>query len=180
MKTTIAAVVLLAMLATGCTQQAATPPPDPTAPEQNAAGDIPDNQVFVPYAGSGFTVDVPEGWAFAAEGGPVVFTDKFNSVRIETTLRRQAPTVESVTTEELPLFPHGKVSTAHRAAGDAILVTYEEASTPDPVTGKTVTESVERYEFWHAGAEVILTLSGPKGADNVDPWRKVTDSLRWT
>ncbi|MDT7564604.1 MAG: hypothetical protein QOG76_3228, partial [Pseudonocardiales bacterium] len=25
-----------------------------------------------------------------------------------------------------------------------------------------------------------LTLSGPKGADNVDPWRKVTDSLRWT
>jgi hypothetical protein len=25
----------------------------------------------------------------------------------------------------------------------------------------------------------MLTLSGPKGADNVDPWRKITDSLRW-
>jgi hypothetical protein len=26
---------------------------------------------------------------------------------------------------------------------------------------------------------VTLTLSGPKDADNVDPWRLVTDSLRW-
>jgi hypothetical protein len=27
--------------------------------------------------------------------------------------------------------------------------------------------------------EVILTLSGPVGADNADPWRVVTDSLQW-
>jgi hypothetical protein len=26
----------------------------------------------------------------------------------------------------------------------------------------------------------VLTLSGPKGADNVDPWKIVTDSLRYT
>jgi hypothetical protein len=32
----------------------------------------------------------------------------------------------------------------------------------------------------HDGREVVLTLSGPKGADNVDPWRIVTDSLRWS
>lgn len=176
MKTTIAAVVLT-LLATGCTQQAATPP-DPTAPEQNVAGDIPDDQVFVPYAPAdhGFTVDVPEGWARATDGNAVVFTDKLNSVRIETVASAPAPTVQSATAE----FPHGKVSTAHRTSGDAVLVTYERKSTPDPVTGRTRVESVERYEFWHAGAEVILTLSGPKGADNVDPWRKVTDSLRWT
>jgi hypothetical protein len=24
-----------------------------------------------------------------------------------------------------------------------------------------------------------VTLSGPAGADNVDPWRTVTDSFRW-
>ena len=40
-------------------------------------------------------------------------------------------------------------------------------------------EAVERYAFWHDGQEAVLTLSGPKGADNVDPWRIVTDSLRW-
>jgi hypothetical protein len=179
MKTTATATVLALLLA-GCAQQTAAPPTDRTAPEQNAAGDIPDNQVFVPYAGSGFTVDVPEGWAQTTEGGPVVFTDKFNSVRIEPTPRSQAPTVQSVTVDELPHFPGGKVSTAHRTAGDAVLVTYEEKSAKDSVTGKSVTESVERYEFWHNGLEVILTLRGAQGADNVDPWRHVTDSLRWT
>jgi len=51
---------------------------------------------------------------------------------------------------------------------------------PDPVTGKTVTDSVERYVFTHGGRTAVLTLSGPRGADNVDPWRIVTDSLRWT
>ena len=49
----------------------------------------------------------------------------------------------------------------------------------DPVTGKVVHDAVERYEFWRAGTEAILTLSGPVGADNVDPWRIVTDSFRW-
>jgi hypothetical protein len=39
---------------------------------------------------------------------------------------------------------------------------------------------VERYVFFHKGKDVVLTLSGPKGADNVDPWRIVTDSLRWS
>jgi hypothetical protein len=38
---------------------------------------------------------------------------------------------------------------------------------------------VERYEFWRAGREVVLTLAGPVDADNVDPWRTVSDSLRW-
>jgi hypothetical protein len=177
LKTTFAAVVLLTLLATGCAQQAATAPPDPAAPEQNVAGDIPDNQVFVPYtpADHGFTVDVPEGWARATDSAAVVFTDKLNSVRIETVANAPAPTVQSATAH----FPQGKVSTAHRSGGDAVLVTYEQKSAPDPVTGKTNVESVERYEFWHNGVEVVLTLSGPKGADNVDPWRKVTDSLRW-
>ena len=40
-------------------------------------------------------------------------------------------------------------------------------------------DAVERYEFWKAGTEVVLTLSGPQGADNVDPWRIVTDSFGW-
>ena len=178
----LAAAVIAALTLAGCAQQAATPPPDPHAPEQNVAGDIPDNQVFVPYlpADRSFTVEVPEGWARSADGGAVVFTDKFNSVRIETVARPQAPTVRSVTDEELPRYRHGVVRVVHRAGGDAVLITYDARSTPDPVTGKAVTESVQRYEFWQAGTEVVLTLTGPKGADNVDPWLKVTDSLRWT
>ena len=58
-----------------------------------------------------------------------------------------------------------------------MLVTYEADSAPNAVTGKAVREAVERYTFWRAGQQVVLTLSGPKGADNVDPWRIVTNSL---
>jgi len=47
------------------------------------------------------------------------------------------------------------------------------------VTGKVVRDAFERYTFYRAGKRVDLTLSGPTNADNVDPWRIVSDSLRW-
>lgn len=156
--------------------------------EVNPAGDIPDDQVFVPYVwpAGGFSVSVPEGWSRTEAGGAVVFTDKLNSVRIETAALAQAPTVESAITGELPTiessvtnYAAGDITTVTRSAGDAVLITYTGDSEPDAVTGRTVTDSFERYEFWHNGIEVILTLSGPQGADNVDPWRIVADSLQW-
>src|SRR5581483_9864652 len=66
---------------------------DPNAPEVNAAGDIPDNQVFVDYSppSGGFTVTVPEGWARSEAGGAVTFTDKLNSVRMEMVDAATAP-----------------------------------------------------------------------------------------
>jgi hypothetical protein len=74
-------------------------------------------------------------------------------------------------------FRPGKVTSVQRKAGPAVLITYQADAAPDPVTGKVVKDDVERYEFWRSGTEVILTLSGPKGSDNVDPWRIVTDSF---
>jgi len=68
----------------------------------------------------------------------------------------------------------------HRTAGTAQKLTYTMKAPPDPVTGKVVTDAVERYAFTHGAKTAVLTLSGPKGADNVDPWRIVTDSLRWS
>lgn len=184
---TVLTAVLLAGCGRGTTPRTATSAPDPNAPEQNAAGDIPDNQVFVPFspADHRFTVTVPEGWARTTDGAATVFSDKFNSVRVEALARPQATTVRTATAQEVPAlrglpgYAAGSVDTVRRTAGDAVLITYEAASPSDPVTGKTITDAVERYEFWHGGQEVVLTLSGPKGADNVDPWRTVTDSLRW-
>jgi hypothetical protein len=159
-----------------------------STPETNPAGDIPDNQVYVSYAPpSGlFTVKVPEGWSRSDNGGVTVFTDKLNTVRIETGRAPAAPTAASVTATELPKikagttgFVLGKVGTVRRKAGSAVQITYRAQSAPDPVTGKVVTDAVERYEFWHAGQLVVLSLSGPTGADNVDPWRIVTDSFGW-
>ncbi len=158
------------------------------AEANNPAGDIPDNQVYVPYEwpAGGFSLTVPEGWARTEVNGAVIFTDKLNSVRIETAQLAQAPTVGSVRSDELPTiessvtsYAAGDVTTVTRTPGDAVLTTYTGESDPDPVTGTTVTDSFERYEFWNNGVEVILTLSGPQGADNVDPWKTVTDSLTW-
>src|SRR5947209_3900160 len=65
---------------------AATPPSgaiNPAAAEAKTPGDIPDTQAYVTYAGRGFTVNVPEGWARSSQAGATTFTDKFNSVRVE-------------------------------------------------------------------------------------------------
>jgi hypothetical protein len=162
---------------------------NPNAPEVNPAGDIPDNQVFVPYrAPSGdFTVKVPEGWAQSSDGNATVFTDKLNTIRIEESTADNAPTVQSVKDNEVPQiaststnYEPGDVTQVSRKSGPAILVTYRADSAPDPVTGKVIHLDVERYEFYSAGKLVTLTLSGPQGADNVDPWRIVTDSFTWT
>jgi hypothetical protein len=162
--------------------------PDPNTPEVNPAGDIPDNQVFVPFTApdGGVEVSVPQGWAQSSDGPATVFTDKYNSVRVEATPRSAAPDVAGARSQDVPQlqaavpgFTLGDVRTVQRAAGPAVLITYDADSPPNPVTGKGVRETVERYAFWHAGDQVVLTLSGPRGADNVDPWRTVTDSLRW-
>ncbi len=159
-----------------------------SGPEVNPAGDIPDNQAFVAYSppSSGFSIQVPEGWARIETGGAVTFTDKLNSIRMETAATATAPTVQSAEQNEVPAikavtknFQAGAVTSVTRKAGAGVLITYGADSPPDAVTGKVVQDAVERYEFWKAGTQVILTLSGPQGADNVDPWRVVTDSFGW-
>jgi hypothetical protein len=162
---------------------------NPTAPENSPPGDIPDNQAFVAYAppGASYSVKVPEGWSQTASGGAVSFTDKLNTVRLEQARATAAPSVGAVRSSVLPKlarrekgFKAGTVTTVSRKAGKAVRITYLALAKPDPVTGKTRIDAVERYLFFHNGNEAVLTLSGPKGADNVDPWRIITDSLRWT
>ncbi|WP_345365538.1 hypothetical protein [Actinoallomurus liliacearum] len=137
-------------------------------------------------AGGLFTVKVPEGWARSQNGSATAFTDKLNTVRVEARPAAGAPTVTSVRATELPQirssspgFTPGDVTLVQRKAGPVVRITYRAQSPANPVTGKTTQDAVERYEFWKAGNEAILTLSGPVGADNVDPWRTITDSLRW-
>ncbi|MEU6658085.1 hypothetical protein [Streptomyces sp. NPDC046821] len=164
--------------------------PNPAPTESNPPGDIPDNQVYVPFrpAGgfSGFTVKVPEGWARTEKGPATVFTDKLNTVRVTTATATAAPTAGSVTGTVVPQlrsqvakFAQPKVSEVKRHSGRVVLLTYQGDSAKDPVTGKVVRDTFERYAFYRQGHEVDLTLSGPVNADNVDPWRIVSDSFTW-
>ncbi|MFD4509875.1 hypothetical protein [Streptomyces sp. NPDC058457] len=175
--------------ASGSTTVSGQNQPAPT--ESNPPGDIPDNQVYVSYrptGGSftGFTLKVPEGWARTSQGGTTTFTDKLNTVRITGVSASDAPTIGSVTNaviprlrSQVPKFSSPKVSEVTRHAGRVVLLTYQGDSAKDPVTGKVVRDAFERYAFHRAGHEVDLTLSGPVMADNVDPWRIVSDSFSW-
>jgi Tfp pilus assembly protein PilW len=216
-----AALVALAVLASGCssgsgTTTSATPDPSPSsaatspsgggsstpgssssgdaspsaphATEFNPPGDIPDDAVFVDHTAPGSAVHftVPEGWAKAASGDVTTFTDKYNSVSIEVRTRASAPTVASAKKEDLPELENtvpnyapGEVTMVTRAHGTAVHITYLLDSEPNPVTDKVVRDVAERFEFWHAGEEAILTLTGPEHADNVDPWQIISDSLQW-
>ncbi|MBL8778254.1 MAG: hypothetical protein JNK12_20115 [Acidimicrobiales bacterium] len=180
------ALLLAACGSSGSASSSATV--DPNTVEVNPAGDIPDNQAFVPYTvpSGDFSVTVPEGWSRNESAGVVTFTDNFNSIRLETIGAAAAPTAASATADEVPAlaaatpaYQAGDVTTVDRTAGTAVLISYQAERTPDPVTGQPVTIDVERYEFWQGGREAIITLSGGQGADNVDPWRIVTDSFTW-
>ena len=158
------------------------------ATEFNPPGDIPDNAVYVDHTapGSRVHVSVPEGWAKSRAGGVTTFTDKYNSVSIEVLPSKRSPTVATARRRDVPqlktsvsqfsLNSVGQVTTQH---GTAVHLVYGLDSKPNPVTGKVVRDTAERFEFWHQGQEAVLTLTGPVNADNVDPWRIVSDSLQW-
>jgi hypothetical protein len=159
---------------------------NPNGKEVSPPGDIPDNQAFVAYSppGGGFSVKVPEGWARTSQGPATIFADKLNSVRMESMSGPSAPTAATIKkdTAQIQGAQSGSIatSTVKRKAGTAVKIVYLTTGKADPVTGRSRTLAVERYEFFKNGKEAVLTLSGAKGADNVDPWRIVTDSFRWT
>ena len=163
------------------------PAVDPNAPDVNPAGDIPDTQVFVPTTDEQgpFTIRVPEGWGRNDTSDVTTFSDNFNSVQLRVT-SSPAPTESSAQRDEVPAiqsvtpgFALDTISTVQRKAGAAVLITYRADSAPNAVTGKVIKLAVERYEFWQDGKEAIVVLSGPVGADNVDPWKIITDSFAW-
>ena len=184
--------VAAALAAVGCgsssSSSSSSKAPNPNAKEHSPPGDIPDNQAYVRYApaGAGYSVKVPEGWSRTTTGSAVSFTDKLNTIRLEQRAVSGTPTVARAKATEVPRlrtqpgYQPGTVTAVRRAGQGGVRITFLAKGPADPVTGKARLDAVERYLFAKGGREAVLTLSGPKGADNVDPWRIVTDSLRWT
>ena len=159
----------------------------PAGTETPPPGDIPDTTAYVAFRPSSgqYEAKVPEGWARTMSPAAIFFTDKLNIISIYTT-KAAAPTVASARAAEVPAIQrhvHGfaltGVSVVSRPAGTAVLIRYSADSQPDPVTGKVYKDTFERYEFYKNGTEAVVLLGGPAGADNVDPWRTVTNSFGW-
>src|SRR5258705_13269978 len=145
---------------------AKTPAPLQPEPGATAAGDIPDNQVFVRYrnAQGGYSLKYPEGWAQQGAGARVTFRDKNNIVRVVIEAGAHAPkSAQPVTLR----------------TGKAFKVVYRSISAPNPVTGKRVTLTVDRYYLPHGSKEAIVDLGTPVGVDNVDAYRLMVESFRW-
>src|SRR4051794_19731710 len=184
----ISVVALVAVTGCGSSKPSAQSAPNPNAKEKSPPGDIPDNTAFVRFKlpGAGFSINVPEGWARTGAGAKLTFTSNLNSVTVESAKAGGALTPAAVKAGDVAALAHSQpgfklasVAPIHRSGQTAVRVRYDAKSKPNAVTGKAVTDTVERYLFAHNGREAILTLAGPKGADNVDAWRTISNSLRW-
>ena len=169
--------------------QSPVPTESPVPVESNPPGDIPDNTAYVPYHSvkGGFTISVPEGWSRSTANASVTFTDKLNTVMVGWQSAKAAPTVTSAKSTEVPALKQAtrafvlkSVTTAPLPAGSTVLIQYEANSDPNAVTGKQYRLDVLRYELFKHGTELTVTLLSPVGADNVDPWRIVTQSVKWS
>jgi hypothetical protein len=158
----------------------------PVPVESNPPGDIPDDLAFVRYKNTagGYSFTHPEGWAETRKGTRVRFTDKLNGVVIGVTTAARAPTVAAAKAEvvprlqgTVPAFELGNVSPVTLPAGKGVHIVFRRNSDPDPVTGKVYRDEVEEYLVFHSGKLVAMDLYGPVGADNVDAYRTMSQSL---
>lgn len=158
-----------------------------TAEAQSAAaGDIPDNQVFLTFkdTAAGYSMQYPEGWAQRGDGRRVTFQDKNNLVRI-VIVPKTVGTVQDVQRDMTALKAatpslRFQAPTAIPISGrQAFKVVYSTESAPNPVTGKRVTLVVDRYYVPGSAKTAIVDLGTPRGVDNVDAYRQMIESFRW-
>jgi len=176
--------------ASSTTETAIRPTETAVAPEVSPPGDIPDSQAFVKYTnvGSGYQLEVPEGWARTENGADVTFVNKFDGVKVHvaSASASAAPTAASAQANEVKQIQsqgHAVtitgVSEVTLPAGKAIVIKYTSNSDPNPVTNKRLRLENQVYLFYKNGKEAQLTVWAPLGADNVDQWNRMSRSFRW-
>lgn len=153
--------------------------------EHNPPGDIPDSQVFITYQGSSFTMKVPEGWSRRDETNGAVFSDKYNVVEVTASGSNTAPTVKSAdnsVVKDLEALDRAvkveSVKPIKLDGGQAIRIDYAINSEPNPVTNKQIRLEDVRFLVFNNRTLVTLDMAAPYGADNVDQWNLMSNSIR--
>jgi predicted small lipoprotein YifL len=147
-----------------------------------AAGDIPDNQVFLVFrSAAGYSMKYPEGWAQQGSGDRVTFRDKNNIARIDVSAG-VALTLAGVRVDVARLSGAHVQSPPQAitvSGSSAFKVVYSTESSPNAVTGKRVKLVVDRYYLSKGGRRAVVDLGTPEGVDNVDAYRLMIESFRW-
>jgi hypothetical protein len=158
----------------------------PSEAQSAATGDIPDNQVFLTYdnRAAGYSIRYPEGWARRGSASDVTFQDRANVIRV--LVAKGAPPTPAAADAGLAKLKRSDPSVNGGAAQvltiggvPVVKLTYTRLSAPDPVTGKRLPLTIDRYEYAHGGKVAIVDLGTPKGVDNVDAYRMISETFRW-
>jgi hypothetical protein len=157
------------------------------APNTLTPGDIPDTVAYVTYSNTGgrYQFKHPEGWAQTTRGSSVLFTDSYNGVAVDVSSAAKPPTSSFVPHSVIPRLRSSQtafsllgVAPIRLPAGPGYLIIYRRNSPPNPVTNKSVRQEVHLYVIYAHGRIVNMSLFGAVGADNVDPYAKMSQSLR--
>ncbi|HEX3428329.1 MAG TPA: hypothetical protein VHS36_05945 [Candidatus Limnocylindrales bacterium] len=188
-----------AALPSAATSSDAASPADSTAPSVDpsasqepdtgagtATGDVPDNAVFLTYrdATNGFSIQYVEGWQVTKDPTGVTIRDKDSSEVVQVGAA-QTDVASYVSGTDLPAlrqqagFKLVKQDTVKVGARSLVHLVYDVPSPPDPVTGKQVPSTVDRYYVPGPSGLATVSLSTPKGVDNVDAFRQMIESFKW-
>jgi len=160
----------------------ATEPPGGTT-----SGDVPDNAVFLTYKRSnpGFSIQYVEGWQVTPQPDGVVIKDKDSSETVGI-VAPQADVAAFVASTDLPAlqaqpgFKLIKQNTVKAGKSSYVHLAFHQTSPPDSVTGKQVPQTVDRYYVPGPNGLAVVSLATPDGVDNVDAFRQMIESFKWS
>jgi hypothetical protein len=152
-----------------------------------AQGDIPDNQQFLTFKNpsGGYSISYPEGWARSGNGADVTFQNMGNTITIKVAPGPQ-PTPASVTAglkqaaASDPCLTPGTPQVVTVGPNHVVKVTYSTLGQKSPVTGQRPKINVDRYVYSKGGKVATVDLATPVGVDNVDAYRMISESFRWS
>jgi hypothetical protein len=174
--------------ASSASADASAVPGESQAPDTGGGrttGDVPDNAIFLTYqqASLGFSVQYVEGWQVTTQPDGVVVHDKDSS---ETVSVVALPTdvAAYITSTDLPSlqgqagFKLTKQDIVKVGSASDHHLVYHILSPADPVTGKQVPSTVDRFYVPGTSQLAIVSLSTPDGVDNVDAFRQMIESFK--
>jgi hypothetical protein len=173
------------------TSMAPEPSPSDVAasepPGGTTSGDVPDNAVFLTYEGAnaGYSIQYVEGWQVTPKGDGVVIKDKDSSETVAI-VGTPADVAAFVASTDLPAlqaqagFMLVKQDTVKVGSSRYVHLVFHQNSPPDSVTGKQVPQTVDRYYVPGPNGLAVVSLATPNGVDNVDAFRQMIESFKWS